>query len=133
MDLFKDCEIQRMHLRGSPVVLIVGDRAVSADEGAELLAQYAASFGRSTAVPAYVSSDGWQLLKPPAERRAAVAATTAAVSETKPAEPETKPPESVTPAPESASAGAENASKPADPASLARPVIHAQHGKKGGR
>jgi hypothetical protein len=124
MDLFKDCEIQRMHLRGSPVVLIVGDRAVSADEGAELLAQYAASFGRSTAVPAYVSSDGWQLLKG-AERRAAVAATTAVAGETKPAE-------SASNTPETATQVSESASQPAAPASQPRPVIHAQH-KKGGR
>jgi hypothetical protein len=132
MDLFKDCEIQRMHLRGTPVALIVGDRAVSAEEGAALLAQYAASFGRSTAVPAYVSPDGWQLLKPQAEQRTTAAATIVVAGDTNTVEPETKPPESATQAPESASAGAESASQPADPASQARPVIHAQH-KKGGR
>lgn len=131
MDLFKDCEIQRMYLRGSTVALIVGDRAVSAEEGAELLAQYAASFGRSTSMPAYVSREGWQLLKRP-ERRAAVAASTVVASETKPAEPATNPQESATQAPESETPGADPASKPAEPAAPARPVIHAQH-KKGGR
>ena len=133
MDLFKDCEIQRMHLRGSPVVLIVGDRAVSTDEGAELLAQYAASFGRSTAAPAYVSRDGWQLLKAQAKRQAAPAETTAPAGETNPAEPASNPQEFATAAPESASPGAEAASRPADPVAPARPVIHAQPSKKGGR
>lgn len=132
MDLFKDCEIQRMHLRGSPVVLIVGDRAVSAEEGAELLAQYAASFGRSTSMPAYVSRDGWQLLKPQSKRQAASAETTVVAGDMNTVAPETKPPKSATQAPESESKGAESGTKPAEPETPARPVIHAQH-KKGGR
>jgi hypothetical protein len=132
MDLFKDCEIQRMHLRGSPVVLIVGDRAATAQEGAALLAQYAASFGHSTAAPAYVSRDGWQLLKPQFEPQTSLSASAPAAGETKPAEPATNAPESATQAPESATPGAEAASKPAEPAAPARPVIHAQQ-KKGGR
>lgn len=122
MDLFKDCEIQRMHLRGHAVVLIVGDRAVSAQEGAELLAQYAASFGRSTSVPAYVSRDGWQLLNGRAKRQA----------ETDAVEPASNTPESATQAVESDSKGPESGTKPAEPETPARPVIHAQH-KKGGR
>jgi hypothetical protein len=132
MDLFRDCEIQRMHLRGNTVVLIVGDRKATPGECHELLKQYAASFGRSTAAPAYISKDGWQLLIPRSELQTSPASPGADASETKPAETASNAPESATQAPESESPGPESASQAADPASQARAVLHAQH-KKGGR
>lgn len=59
MKLFTDCEIVRHHLRGNTAVVIVGDRAVTDEEGAALLAEFADSFG-TTHRPVYFSKDGWQ-------------------------------------------------------------------------
>lgn len=62
MKLFQDCEIVRQHLRGHTAVTIVGPRAVTADEAAALLAEFADSFG-TRHFPSYFSGDGWQDLQ----------------------------------------------------------------------
>jgi len=66
MKLFHDCEIVRQHLRGHTAVVVVGNRAVTAAEGASLRAEFIASFG-TRLVPMYFSKDGWQTLDAPAK------------------------------------------------------------------
>ena len=65
MKLFHDCEVIRSHVRGHAAVYIAGDRAVTVDEGAALLAEFVASFGDAQR-PMYFSGEGWQALVPAA-------------------------------------------------------------------
>lgn len=57
-----DCEISHSVMRGNVVVFIYGVRALSDEERADLLQQYASAYGAVT-TPGYVSPDGWQDLK----------------------------------------------------------------------
>lgn len=61
MKLFLDCEVMRHHWRGANAAVIVGDRAITTEEGESLMRQFSQSFG-SGLTPAYLSPDGWQML-----------------------------------------------------------------------
>ena len=69
------CEISHLHVRGHNVSLIIGDRAVSAEEAEGLVREFAAVYGHERE-PAYVSRDGWQAItrRGPADDQAASAA-----------------------------------------------------------
>lgn len=67
------CEISHLHVRGHNVSLIIGDRALTADEANSMVREFAAVYGTDRE-PAYVSRDGWQAIA----REAPVVDTSAA-------------------------------------------------------
>ena len=55
-----DCEISHRHVRGQNLIVIYGERGVSADELDQLMAEYREAYGPADIAPIYVSADGWQ-------------------------------------------------------------------------
>lgn len=57
-----DCEVAFHHMRGHNVAFVFGARAITEGEGIALAAEWLALYG-PVPLPAYVSKDGWQIIK----------------------------------------------------------------------
>lgn len=62
----EDCELSYRCVRGHNVAFLFGERALTDEEGAALIAEYLESYGQRQ-TPAYISPAGWQLFAAPSE------------------------------------------------------------------